>query len=103
MNKVYKKKWLKALRSGKYRQTLQGCLVNKKTSINGKETITGYCCLGVLCDVTDTKQKRQESYLTKQSLSKFGFSDSIQRKLASMNDGGHYNFRRIADWISKNL
>jgi len=40
MHKGIKKKWLKALRSGDYKQT-QGRLKNHER----------YCCLGVLCDV----------------------------------------------------
>jgi len=42
MHKVIKKQWLKALRSGKYKQ-VKGDL----RSFDGQ----GYCCLGVLCDV----------------------------------------------------
>lgn len=41
-----KEKWLNALRSGEYEQT-NGCLRDM-----GNEKIpSGYCCLGVLCDV----------------------------------------------------
>jgi hypothetical protein len=40
MNKRIKTKWLKALRSGEYKQT-KGRL---------KDSV-GYCCLGVLCDL----------------------------------------------------
>lgn len=40
MNKKVKKKWVKALRSGKYKQT--------RETLKDKH---GYCCLGVLCDL----------------------------------------------------
>lgn len=40
MNEVVKEKWVKALRSGEYKQTIG------KLSKEGK-----YCCLGVLCDL----------------------------------------------------
>lgn len=40
MNKEIKTKWLKALRSGEYKQTTD-------TLFDGG----GYCCLGVLCDL----------------------------------------------------
>jgi hypothetical protein len=40
LNTAVKAKWLKALRSGKYNQT-KGQLKDE----------TGYCCLGVLCEV----------------------------------------------------
>ena len=44
MNKAYKEKWVKALRSGKYKQT-KGQLVRE---CGDDKT---YCCLGVLCDL----------------------------------------------------
>lgn len=40
MKAKYKRLWLKALRSGKYKQT--------RRVLHDEE---GYCCLGVLCDV----------------------------------------------------
>lgn len=40
MNEQIKKQWLRALRNGKYKQTRS----NLRTS-------TGFCCLGVLCDL----------------------------------------------------
>ena len=40
MNAEVKEKWLKALRSGEYKQT-RACLKNNE----------GFCCLGVLCDL----------------------------------------------------
>lgn len=41
MNKRIKKLWIKALRSGKYKQGAAGLRPSKDT----------FCCLGVLCDV----------------------------------------------------
>lgn len=40
----YQIKWLDALRSGKYNQTVNGCLRDEH----------GFCCLGVVCDVIDS-------------------------------------------------
>jgi hypothetical protein len=48
MDKKWKRKWVKALRSGEYKQA-KGAL--KKRG--------GYCCLGVLCDVVK-KELHQE-------------------------------------------
>lgn len=46
MNKQIKKKWVDALRSGKYKQT--------KEFLKDE---TGYCCLGVLCVVYAEEKK----------------------------------------------
>ncbi len=45
MNKRVKNKWVKALRSGKYKKTTGALRKNL-----GKDKV-GYCCLGVLCDL----------------------------------------------------
>ena len=47
MNKEIKDKWVTALRSGKYKQTT-GAL--RRVTADGE---SGFCCLGVLCDVVD--------------------------------------------------
>ena len=43
MDKKIKKKWLKALRSGKYKQGRDALRIGNK-----------FCCLGVLCDLVDS-------------------------------------------------
>src|ERR1700686_4750231 len=43
--------WVRALRSGKYKQT-KNTLV--RTTVKGKPL--GYCCLGVLCDLAAKKE-----------------------------------------------
>jgi hypothetical protein len=48
LNRKQFDKWIKALRSGKYKQTT-GTLQNKE----------GYCCLGVACELFIPKNKRQ--------------------------------------------
>lgn len=45
MNKEVKQKWIDALRSGEYAQTVG---VLKEKFSNGKDA---FCCLGVLCDL----------------------------------------------------
>ena len=47
MNKEIKKKWLAALRSGKYKQTRNQL---REVVADGED---GFCCLGVLCDVVN--------------------------------------------------
>lgn len=46
MNSVIKKKWLEALRSGEYTQTKRVL-----RAANSDNSVAGYCCLGVLCDL----------------------------------------------------
>lgn len=49
MDPALKKRWVEALRSGKYAQAREAL-----RKYEGGE-IAGYCCLGVLCDVIDPK------------------------------------------------
>lgn len=60
MNKNVMKKWVKALRSGKYKQG-QGLL--KQTTEQNKAS---HCCLGVLCELYDDEMKKNK----KKTLSK---------------------------------
>lgn len=55
MNKALKDKWLAALRSGEYKQGMN-CLMQE--SPEGERS---YCCLGVLCDVSDTGEWEQRT------------------------------------------
>lgn len=104
------KKWLKALRSGEYKQTT-GTLYNPKTC--------GFCCLGVLqhvasggkCEVNsdgDFDAGPSGSWYLGNGISMSGEMEQI---LMEMNDGkwdwpnGHYGkkkFPAIADFIEKN-
>lgn len=110
-----KKKWITALKSGKYVQS-QHALRNT----------SGYCCLGVLCDIyRKTKKKKgvcwtksyefkktflgETNYLPKEVRkwagmeSELVFSTSIERNLARMNDADMQSFNKIADYINSNL
>lgn len=116
MNPEVKAKWLEALRSGNYQKTKA---VLKRANIDGS---IGYCCLGVLCEISG---KGQFSYDT--SLGCFSFTGSfgavqsmppssvcewaglqedfsldVPNLLARMNDDGK-SFVEIADWIEQNL
>lgn len=108
MDRELKAKWIKALRSGKYRQG-HGYL-----NEGGN-----FCCLGVLCDVVDpdgwtddyltvtkghrlSRGHRLLSQSTKESL---GIMDHAS-KLMDMNDGTNEvtkSFVEIADYIEENL
>lgn len=105
------KKWVNALRSGKYKQTKQ-VLKNHE----------GYCCLGVACDIFPQRKLNEDEagyaslgalcsyeklgikgmfgeltkdmYLIEPSPSHIG----VRPSLANMNDNG-YTFDEIADII----
>lgn len=107
MNKTIKQKWLKALRSGKYKQT-QGYLKNEG----------GYCCLGVLCDLAAKEgigtwdgDYFSSGYITVDGLlparvmkwaglsRNYGITYK-KSTLDSLNDNGS-SFKEIADIIEK--
>lgn len=109
MNK-YAKRWVKALRSGKYKQTK-----------NKLATPDGFCCLGVACEmfhkqlrmskrtVRTSKEKYfvyggHENYLPSKVVKLLGLSRSTGRFekgcLADLNDDGK-SFRFIARVIER--
>lgn len=116
MDKKLKARWIKALRSGKFKQG-SGALER----IEG-ERITN-CCLGVLCRVEKIKAGRPQEFLgqngrvrqfhgnwgrlTNSLLRRFNLSDDAQEYLVNINDGHEgekrRTFRGIATWIEKNL
>lgn len=63
MNKNVMKKWVKALRSGKYKQG-QGLL--KQTTAFTKNK-TYHCCLGVLCELYDDEMKKNKKKTLKKT------------------------------------
>jgi len=119
MKKSIANKWIKALRSGKYKRTKE---VLCRQQENGNKQ---YCCLGVLCDLY-MKEKGGKWYATNgypfDALKFAGMEQSLPekvRKWAGMkSDVGHYDskydclsdrndagisFKRIADIIEKNV
>jgi hypothetical protein len=55
MKKNIMTKWVKALRSGKYKQCRE-----KLCTVDGKTGAESYCCLGVLTDLYLKERKRQK-------------------------------------------
>ena len=99
--KSFKKKWLKALRSGKYKQQDEGVLRTPENK---------YCCLGVAAHLVGCTWITGYGYIEKRSgirgISKIpkiliGY-EGIPDTLAQMNDSGK-SFEQIADWIEINL
>jgi hypothetical protein len=105
MKKAIKQKWLKALRSGEFKQA-QGQLRDKGA----------YCCLGVLCKVQSIPITRNGLGIPERVKSRgkypsgpFNYgviwdliTEDKARALASLNDDGK-SFPEIADYIEKNL
>ena len=113
MDKTLKRKLLKALRSGKYKQTT-----------NGLREYNKFCVLGVLLDVYDKSKwhlgKKIDGKLYYNSEWFYGRNNqdtcvppSIARKiglklqdaytLIDLNDYDQKTFAEIADWIDENL
>lgn len=114
MKATVKRAWLKALRSGKYKQT-KGILRSKTG---------GFCCLGVLCDIRDKQLKRTQwtasyscfSYgkryndgtlpVSVQKWAGLKSADPIvtkdEKSLADLNDSGR-SFKHIANVIARQL
>ena len=101
MRKSIKTKWIKALRSGQYKQG-QGALYR-----NGR-----YCCLGVLCRVMETRIKKDSGMLSDAALEKAQLTDGQHNRLSDLNDGYSTSsgkamsskaFDKIADWIEAHL
>jgi len=103
MDNDLKQKWVNALRSGNYTQGRRVL----RTADNE------YCCLGVLCDVTDQskwvlpdigKFYAWDGYIGLPPIS--WDSDMLDSKmfvLANLNDDQQRSFSEIADWIEENL
>lgn len=126
MDTRLKARWVKALRSGKYKQGtgFLRFITRRKNKIVKVE----HCCLGVLCEVMKQKHARQggfrlecsntdglgtlmysNSSLPLATQTRVGLSGSDQTTLIDMNDGDssrhvrRRSFRGIAQWIERNL
>lgn len=111
MNRRVKKKWLKALRSGEYKQG-KGFLRRKNPNTCEWE----HCIVGVLCDVSGIKWKLYNknvscitssgtydvSYLLPEMREKLEISLDDEEILNSMNDKGK-TFKQMARWIEAKL
>jgi len=117
--KVFKHRWIKALRSGYYKKAKT---VLHNYSLVGKDS---YCCLGVACKISGVnshimdstgnghiKNDRKFKRLP-MSLRKDGAANELQVTLIKLNDGlvdavnnpnhEEHSFDEIADWIEKNV
>lgn len=125
MDKKLRTRWIRALRSGKYRKTVG--YLEKVSTVSGKTL--GNCCLGVLCRITDQKFIKHKTidgvyYVPGLSVirpgnsglippsigKKFGLTMKMQILLAALNDGRIkqkngkiHTFKSIADFIKVRL
>ena len=108
MNKVVKKQWIKALKSGDYKQTT-GEL--KRSNIDHSRS---FCCLGVLCDISgistweaDNRYLEAKGILPNKVKEWAGMANDAggfsydNPSLIELNDSGS-TFEEIADIIEKN-
>ena len=99
MNQEIKKKWVDALRSGKYKQG------RGRLKASGK-----FCCLGVLCSVVRAKNWVGDALLPSHVRAKAGldcYNPGVeyhrhQISLAELNDNGT-SFAEIAGLIEEQL
>lgn len=101
MNKWVKRKWLRALRSGEYKQG---------TEVLGDAR--GYCCLGVLaCEMVPELANADGGMVTVSGNCQFlpddltllfGFDRAQMGTLASLNDDS-VSFEPVIKWIEENL
>jgi hypothetical protein len=102
MDAELKAKWVKALRSGEYKQ-----------GTSHLKTEGRYCCLGVLAECAGVAwDMKGNPMMNGESIRSYGsehltdgfagLSDVIQARLANLNDEGA-SFRVIADHIERNL
>lgn len=99
--KKFKKLWLEALRSGKFKQG--------KLRLHNLDD-NSYCCLGIACRImhprrvfngVDLPYKSHKFKIPK--MLNCDQSNSIAQQLAEFNDDKGYSFEKIANWIEKNI
>ena len=103
MKPAVKRKWCKALKSGKFRQTQE--TLEEKAEHQGHKK---YCCLGVLrCLMPDnlkTKSLANEGdMLSNSQLRWAGLTMDQQESLTELNDEYEYGFAKIARIIQKDF
>jgi len=118
MKKELFNKWIKALKSGKYKQT-----TDELIKLDGDKEITehgvcegmNYCAIGVLAHVAGIKIEVEDDAvafdgeyvdsnheLDGKGLSKVGLDEEVQEKVIDLNDDKGLSFKRIAAWLEKN-
>lgn len=118
----FKKRWIAALKSGKYEQTSHWLFDIK---LIGKNKVQHtYCCLGVACQISGAGKFDNNNFFKLNNAPKedlifeshnasrilmpfnlarqIGLTRRAQTRLANLNDRG-YTFKEIAEWIKRYL
>lgn len=103
LDKKAKVKWVKALRSGKYKQAKAALYQPKGKDTSEGFSNRGYCCLGVACAIGLTKPENNDLISESWFVNTEFIPKSIQRILATKNDRQNWTFEQIANFIEKNL
>lgn len=104
MDERLKQRWVKALRSGRYKQA--------SDALHYKDGAC--CCLGVLCRISGVKRELDGSGegfnydnnyygLSDNLRKKFGVTKRQQNNLVALNDVREKNFKEIADYIEEKM
>lgn len=93
MNKKVMKKWVKALRSGKYKQG-QGTLKQYKSKDQAK-----HCCLGVLCELyNEEMSKKKKKKLSEKLIQPDSYYHSSFHGLVEFNKSRDYLPNKVTKW-----
>lgn len=98
--KTFKRKWIAALRSGKFKQGHGRLFDHKENS---------YCCLGVACKVHKPNLEPYGGAIidsldeVPKGAIKVLVLHGVQDKLVTMNDDRKLSFKRIASYIERYL
>jgi len=103
MDKALRDKWVKALRSGRYRQGKWNLRSDGPSIADSR-----FCCLGVLAQVAkrDKWKRANDNWYIRGELAYLpdGYLDwDTQSQLSFMNDLEQSDFSKIADWIEENI
>jgi hypothetical protein len=122
MDPKLKAAWVKALRSGNYKQGQNKLYANEPGANRAS-----YCCLGVLCRVIERSEDPEHEKLQKlvdawrdqstvhevseKLCAGFGLArrlkadvaETVEARLIWINDANGASFRKIADWVEEHL
>lgn len=100
MDATIKQKWVEALRSGEYPQTIRSLHCEEpRTAHDGVPISIGYCCLGVLLKVVQPVNTLYAYHPLDQK--PIGLTSEQQDRCMTMNDDQKLSFSEIADVIEK--